>query len=246
VIATSASWRNCVQLLLLAIETSGSEVSFALGNEGGILRETTHGSSGDLSRYVITWIDELFAACRRRPQELTAIGVSIGPGSWTGLRIGVATAKSLAYGLGIPLIGVSTFEALAHAIADESEGGYVVPLACARRDEVFAQIFRVVGGTALTEEEPHAYPLRLLGERLRELGAPVTLCGEGFRRHREALLSALPHLSDSSPRICRAAMIIHRLQSRLDRELPLSPLEVKPLYVVPSQAECQRGIIVTQ
>jgi len=232
-------------LLVLGIETSGSEVSFALGDRPNITREAVYTTSFDLSQHIITWIDALFTSAGCSPADLTAIGVSLGPGGWTGLRVGVATAKALAQGLCIPLVGVPTFTGLACALASEVGEGTIVPLACGRHNEVLAQVYRVENGDVVAQREPRPYSIPSLCESMKNLLPPVTLCGEGFLKHQQELAAGFPASRDTCPAVCRAGMIMARLRrDGVDRPLPALD-EIKPLYLMPSQAERQAGIVVT-
>jgi tRNA threonylcarbamoyladenosine biosynthesis protein TsaB len=114
--------------------------------------------------------------------DLDAIGVGVGPGSFTGLRIGVATARALAHGAGAELRPVSSLRALAAGL----DAPVRLPLIDARRDEVFAALYE--GG----EERwpPFAAPPAELVERLREAGAPARAAGDGAIRFRELLEAA--------------------------------------------------------
>lgn len=117
------------------------------------------------------------AAAGLHPRDLAAVAVTRGPGSYTGVRLGVATAKALAFALGIPAVGVSTLEALAYAAGPRP--GVVSPLLDARRGRVYAALFRWEGEELLEVAAPRRVEL---GAWLAALGdGPVHFTGEGVR-----------------------------------------------------------------
>lgn len=137
--------------LILCIETGTDVCSVGLSRDGEIvsLRESDEGR--DHARKVAVFVDELLRETGITPSELDAVAVGKGPGSYTGLRIGVSFAKGLCYALRIPLIAVSSMEALAKVAleeveagalnADDFKGALLCPMVDARRMEVYTQIF---------------------------------------------------------------------------------------------------------
>src|SRR5690606_24097154 len=140
--------------LILSIETAISVCSVALHDQEGrlvgiaeIFQENVH------AQKLMPLIESLLQQAGVLQGELAAIAVSSGPGSYTGLRIGVSTAKGLAYALGIPLIGVDTLDALARrAVHFMEDGDWVVPMIDARRMEVYCKML----GSQLEEVTPLA------------------------------------------------------------------------------------------
>ena len=143
--------------MILAIE-SGTEIcSVCIAHEGEVvsMRESVEGR--DHARLVATFADQLLKEVGIAPSELEAVAVSMGPGSYTGFRIGVSFAKGLCYGAGVPLIGVSSLESLVVATTErlkegelrvgtaESGRGTLAPMVDARRMEVYTQLFTSEG-----------------------------------------------------------------------------------------------------
>jgi len=126
--------------LLLNIETATKNCSVGLSKDGNILaiREVATQNFSHAEKLHV-FIEELFAETNLKLQDLNAIAVSQGPGSYTGLRIGVSAAKGLCYALSIPLIAIDTLELLARKI--EIQNGIIVPMIDARRMEVFCAFF---------------------------------------------------------------------------------------------------------
>jgi tRNA threonylcarbamoyladenosine biosynthesis protein TsaB len=131
--------------LLLHLETATKNCSVALGKEGAVLdclEQATEGYSHAEQLHV--FIDQILKRNQLEPSRLDGIVVSKGPGSYTGLRIGVSAAKGLAYALQIPLLSLRTTQVLAQStsVKDVLEpGAHVIPLIDARRMEVYAEVF---------------------------------------------------------------------------------------------------------
>jgi tRNA threonylcarbamoyladenosine biosynthesis protein TsaB len=126
--------------LILNIETSTTNCSVSLSNDEEILVLKEDNNLGySHAEKLHLFIKYLFKESGIKPCDIDAIAISKGPGSYTGLRIGVSAAKGLCYALDKPLISVSTLEALAHQI--KSDGALIVPMLDARRLEVYSAIF---------------------------------------------------------------------------------------------------------
>jgi len=126
--------------LILCIETSTTNCSISIGREGQLLAlKEMNSKNFSHSEQLHTFIKELLSSEDISIKELSAISISKGPGSYTGLRIGVSAAKGLAYALNIPLISVSTLLCLAKQI--DVDKGVIIPMIDARRMEVYSEIF---------------------------------------------------------------------------------------------------------
>lgn len=128
--------------LILAIETTTRLCSVALGRDGSILIEREVESAGNVhAEKVNVFVAEVMEEAGLGLKEIDALAVGIGPGSYTGSRIGLSAAKGLCYGLGTPIIGVNTLTTLMHAadLASVAHGSSCWPMIDARRMEVFTQ-----------------------------------------------------------------------------------------------------------
>lgn len=126
--------------IILSIETATTNCSVSLseGGETFALKEDYNNGYSHAERLHV-FIAEILLENTIDKSEIQAIAISEGPGSYTGLRIGVSAAKGLCFALNIPLISVSTLEALAHQV--QIEGGFIIPMLDARRMEVYAEVF---------------------------------------------------------------------------------------------------------
>jgi tRNA threonylcarbamoyladenosine biosynthesis protein TsaB len=125
---------------ILSIETSTSVCSVAIHDRGELCFLLEINEPGAHAERLMLLIEEVIIKAGIEFADLKAVAVSEGPGSYTGLRIGVSTGKGLAYGLSIPLIGINTLHALASVVHLE-EGEYVIPVLDARRMEVYREVF---------------------------------------------------------------------------------------------------------
>lgn len=126
--------------LVLNIETATTNCSVSLSKDGETLVLKEDNSSGySHAEMLHVFIDEVFKISKIKPSEIDAVSVSKGPGSYTGLRIGVSAAKGLCFALNKPLIAIGTLESLAHQV--HIEEGFIVPMLDARRMEVYSAIY---------------------------------------------------------------------------------------------------------
>lgn len=187
---------------ILCIETGTDVCSVGLVRVGAAegvpaevvaLRESSDGR--DHARRVAVYAEEVLVEAGIGAAELNAVAVSKGPGSYTGLRIGVSFAKGLCYGLGVPLIGVGSLESLCEIARREHPGGIYMPMIDARRMEVYSQVFDE-NGKALTEPEAWIIDENSLG---KWRGKRVYIFGSGAEKCRELLPWA--HFIDVKPSV---------------------------------------------
>ncbi|WP_294140172.1 tRNA (adenosine(37)-N6)-threonylcarbamoyltransferase complex dimerization subunit type 1 TsaB [uncultured Sanguibacteroides sp.] len=134
--------------LILNIDTSTEICSVAIAMDGKLLALKENGEGLNHSVLLGVYVDEILKENGIQAQELDAVAVSMGPGSYTGLRIGVSLAKGICFGTGKPLIAISTLKALAISVArDIDEEAFFCPMIDARRMEVYSAIFNRKGET---------------------------------------------------------------------------------------------------
>ncbi|MBC2843464.1 tRNA (adenosine(37)-N6)-threonylcarbamoyltransferase complex dimerization subunit type 1 TsaB [Winogradskyella flava] len=144
--------------LVLNIETATTNCSVSLSKDGETLVLREDNSAGySHAETLHVFIDEVFKTARLKSSDIDAVAVSKGPGSYTGLRIGVSSAKGLCYALNKPLIAIDTLESLAHQA--NIKDGYIIPMLDARRMEVYSaiynskfELFREINAEVLTED----------------------------------------------------------------------------------------------
>ena len=164
-------------MLILAFETSAKAGSVALMEEGKLLGENYCNTGLTHSQTLLKMAEDLLHSCGYTPQDVGAVAVAAGPGSFTGVRIGVAAAKGYAWGSQLPCCGVSTLEAMALSLGVWD--GYVVGVMDARRSQVYTATFLAEKGNLTRITEDRAISLQELGNELKILSKPVFLVGDG-------------------------------------------------------------------
>ena len=164
-------------MLIFAFETSAKAGSVALMDENRLLGESYCNTGLTHSQTLLQMGQDLLKSCGFTPNEVTAVAVAAGPGSFTGVRIGVAAAKGFAWGLELPCVGVSTLEAMALNLGIYE--GIVCPVMDARRAQVYNALFEAKGGKLTRLTEDRAIALSELGAELKNETKPVFLVGDG-------------------------------------------------------------------
>ena len=226
--------------LILCIETGTDICSVGLARNGELvsLRESDEGR--DHAKKVAVFVDELLRETDVAPDELDAVAVGMGPGSYTGLRIGVSFAKGMCYALGIPLVAVGSLDALAEVAVEDHEAGIIdvenwsqarlCPMVDARRMEVYTQLFDTAG-KPLTEVKAEVVGPESFSEWRG--GAPFVIFGNGAAKCAEVLPDAtLVRVAPSARGVARLA------QAAYDRQEFVDVAYFEPFYL--------KNFVVTQ
>ena len=179
-------------MLILAFETSAKAASVALTQDGNLLGESYQNTGLTHSQTLMVMAEDLLKQCSKTVSDLDAVAIAEGPGSFTGVRIGVAAAKGLAWGAELPCYGVSTLEAMAVSLGIYE--GYVCPCMDARRNQVYNALFYVNQGKLERLREDRAIALADLKTELEQLNAPIYLVGDGSRLTHKTLSAEIPNL----------------------------------------------------
>lgn len=164
-------------MLILAFESSAKPASAALVKDGQLLSQYMQCSALTHSRTLLPMAEDMLKNAELRLSDVDLIAVAHGPGSFTGIRIGVATVKGLAWAAEKPCVGVSTLEAMAwHGLA---AGGYICPVMDARRSQVYNALFKIENGRPVRMTEDRPIALDGLSKEVTALNAPVFLVGDG-------------------------------------------------------------------
>jgi len=164
-------------LLILAFETTAKAGSVALLEDEKLLAESYQNTGLTHSQTLMVMAEDMLKAAGKTVEDLTAVAVAEGPGSFTGVRIGVAAAKGLSWGGELPCYGVSTLEAMALTLGIYQ--GYVCCTMDARRNQVYNALFYVNHGAIRRITEDRAIALADLAEELKALTEPIFLVGDG-------------------------------------------------------------------
>ncbi|HYG57139.1 MAG TPA: tRNA (adenosine(37)-N6)-threonylcarbamoyltransferase complex dimerization subunit type 1 TsaB [Symbiobacteriaceae bacterium] len=231
---------------ILALETATSACTVAVMDHGSLLAETVLQVPRAHSTRLMPLIAQAVADSGLAKADLDAIAVGVGPGSFTGLRIGLATAKALAYALGKPCVGVSTLKAMAYGTG--AQIGLVVPMLDAKRGEVFAAVYAAGSNDPATWAEvmPPAHihisqlaeEIQALREGLRHSWQFVTCCGDVAGRYIGDLgLGDAARLAPAGAMLPRAWAVAELGRSQLALGQTADPDAVLPIYLRKSEAE---------
>ena len=179
-------------MLILAFETSAKAASVALTENGKLLGESYQNTGLTHSQTLMVMAEDLLKQCGKTVSDIGAVAVAEGPGSFTGVRIGVAAAKGFAWGRQLPCYGISTLEAMAVSLG--AYQGYICPCMDARRSQVYNALFYVNQGKLERISEDRAIALKDLGEELKNCKEPIFLVGDGANLCYNTLKESVPNL----------------------------------------------------
>lgn len=161
-------------MITLAVDSSGSACSVAVMDDMRLISEGYIDAGLTHSRTLVPLIENTLKSCGASPAEVDRFAVSVGPGSFTGVRIGVSAVKGMAFALGKPCVGVSAL--LAMACQTGNSGGFICPVMDARVGQVYTALFQSIDGAVKRLWNDEAMPLEELAQKLPE-GA--VLLGDG-------------------------------------------------------------------
>lgn len=225
-------------MLILALESSAKAASVALCRDGALIAQTVQCSGLTHSRTLLPMTEDLLKNAGSSLAEVDVIAVAHGPGSFTGVRIGVAAAKGLAWGAQKPTVGVSTLEAMAwHGLA-AGEGALVCPVMDARRSQVYNALFEIRSGKPERLCEDRAISLDALCAELEKTKKCTFLVGDG------ATLCYNTCLEHDVPAVLAPANLVQQsawgvAMAAAGREPGTADL-LLPVYLRLSQAERER------
>lgn len=228
---------------ILALDSTTRSACAALCEDDCCLAKTTLDAKHTHSETLLPMIAHLCELTHIPIAEMDAFAVTVGPGSFTGVRIGVSTIKGLAFGQGKPCYAISTLEALAQNAAGLS--GILVPVLDARRSQVYSACFRSAeNGTVQRLTEDDLLPIPELVSRLAAYGEPIRLFGDAADSVSQAAQAqGIPLLPvPSLLRAPDAASVAYCAYTKIQaHEAPLSDVTLAPVYLRPSQAERERA-----
>lgn len=225
---------------ILALESSATAASVALCEDEALIAQSFRDTGLTHSQTLLPMTEELLAHCGLTVADLDLIAVAAGPGSFTGLRIGVATAKGLAWAAQLPCAGCSTLEAMAWNLAGLD--GELCAAMDARRHQVYNARFRAENGTITRLTEDRAIALEDLIEELRGTETTQIVLGDGARLCWEALTAAGIPARLAPPNLRQqTAWGVARMGLELAKAgQTVPPEELVPVYHRLSQAERER------
>lgn len=217
--------------LILCMETATERCSIAVAKDGIALAETHSSADFDHSAQLTLLIEACLSQCKYKLSDLDAIAVSIGPGSYTSLRVGLSTAKGLCYGLDLPLLPIDSLSIIAAGAIQEQQRTaetLYVPMIDARRMEVYSAVYHASGEVL---EKPKALILTAdaFSDYLNQ-GFAMVFAGNGAPKFSPLLTSALAHFSAVGSEAVHMSLLAEKLfQQQAFADIAyLEPFYLKP------------------
>lgn len=223
-------------MLILGIETATERVSVALGGASGVLGLVEI----DLGRrHAETLVPAIDFLCRQTDVTLDEVGtvaVDMGPGLFTGMRVGISAAKAMALALRLPMVGISSLDLLAFGVHWSER--VVAAVIDARKGEVFYAFYRQVPGGIQRVLEPRCGSVDDLAADILARDQEVLCVGDGALRYEDDIRSA-GHVEFAEQWLSRpsAGPLVQLAHARAIREETVQPLDIQPLYLRPPDAQ---------
>ena len=225
---------------ILAFDSTAKAASVALSENGRLLGLYTIDNGLTQSELLLPMAEDLLKSLKLDFSDVDLYCASVGPGSFTGVRIGVSLVKGLAFGKDTPCVEVSTLEALAENLAGLR--GYIVPCMDARRGQVYTAIFSSDGMGLTRVMEDTAISIDELAERLGKLDGPIYLSGDGYEVARSGRISAGVAVENTPTLLlCENAFSCAKVAERkYAAGKAVSDIDFAPTYLRMPQAERER------
>ena len=223
---------------VLAVESTSMAAGAALIQADKLIGEIRTNHRKTHSEQLLPMIDQLLTLCECPLSEIDVLAVSLGPGSFTGIRIGVATVKGLAQALNKPVVGVNSLEALAWQA--NAFQGQVIPLVDAQRKLVYTAAYRFTASGATTLREPDVLHIQELLDELAASTEDVFFLGDALPLHREIIGETLGRRARFALPLQEMPSAASLAQCAIGKALAgeaVSAADIQPIYLRTSQAE---------
>lgn len=223
---------------ILALDASGIVASVAIASEEEIIAEYTIKHKKTHSQTLLPMIDKVLQFAEVDLKDIEYIAATEGPGSFTGLRIGAATAKGISQALNIPVVNVPTLEALAYNVVDSDK--LICPIMDARRGNVFAAMYSRSNGGLEVVRQQEALPIEDLINDINSLGENVIFVGDGINVHHDYIRNYLRVdyvLAPAYIREQKASSVVGVAFDYIKKNQYIQSKDFKPVYLRKSQAE---------
>jgi tRNA threonylcarbamoyladenosine biosynthesis protein TsaB len=217
-------------MLILGIETATDSVSVALGHHAGVLGSVEIARSRHHGELLTPCIEALCRFSGVTLDEIGVIAVDVGPGLFTGMRVGIAAAKAMAMALRIPMIGLSSLDLLAFPLRHTQ--GEIASVIDARRSELYYAFYRPVPGGVQRVSEPTVGCLEDLTAEMMAAHDHLLVVGDGAQRYGDALREVRHvEVADAAARYPSAGSLVQLAHAYAMREEWVNPWEITPLYL---------------
>ena len=227
-------------MLILAFETTAKSCSAAIHDGKSLLAESYQNSGLTHSQTLMVMAEDLLTVCGKTAADVTHLAVAAGPGSFTGVRIGVSAAKGFAWGAELPVYGVSTLEAMALGLG--ALNGHICCCMDARRNQVYNAIFLAENGRLTRISDDRAIALSDLKQELAHIDGPIYLVGDGAALAHKTLAPELEALilPPEHRQHQRASGVALAALRAMNRGESADGAALQPNYLRLSQAERER------
>lgn len=224
---------------ILSLDTSATVATVAIAEDSRILAEYTVDNKNTHSESLLPMIEAVLSSLSLKISDIDLFALSSGPGSFTGVRIGAATVKGLAFGKDTPCIEVSTLEALAYNLVIRQ--GLICPVMNARRSQVYTALFRSDGERLIRLMPDSALAISELDKILAKYEEPISLVGDGYDITEEALKNTSLFPTPSARRNQSAASVAAIAFDSFKNGRAVTSEALSVNYLRPSQAERERA-----
>jgi tRNA threonylcarbamoyladenosine biosynthesis protein TsaB len=221
-------------LKILAIDTATATCSVAIGHDNSVVSEILRDRGKTHASMVMNLVDQALSAAGMKTKDIDAYAVTVGPGSFTGLRIGLAAVKGLAFSHNKPIAGIMSLDALAAPIPASTAD--ICAMIDARRGEVYAALYRWDAGRLISRRPPEAVSPETV---LAEITGPTIFVGDGAVAYRNLILSRSLEgavLATTEQHMLRASVVARLGMDRILSGQALDAFRLMPVYLRKSDA----------
>ena len=226
------------KLIILALDSTAEVSSVAVCDRERLLSEITVNTGNTHSATLLPAVEQALRMAEITVNDVDVFACSTGPGSFTGVRIGAATIKGIAYGKNKPCVSVSTLEALAYNLHDRD--GIICPVMNARRQQVYNALFESKGGRLTRLCPDRALAISELDEELSAVTSPIYLCGDGYDITENGFNKTSIDQVGIRQRCQSGYSVAQIALEKYENNYTVTDLELAPIYLRPSQAERER------
>lgn len=224
---------------ILSLDTSAEVCTAAICEDKKLIAEMTVNTGNTHSQTLLPTVEQILKISETSFDDIDCYACSTGPGSFTGVRIGVATVKGIAYGKNKPCISVSTLRALAYNLIGYD--GIICPVMNARRNQVYNALFECKDGIITRLCEDRALSIDELDAELAEIGKPIYLVGDGYDITVKGFKKTAPEFVPERLRSQSAYSVACCALEKYKSGEILTDRDIAPIYLRPSQAERERN-----
>ena len=226
------------EIKILALDSTAEVSTVAVCKGEKLLSEITINTGNTHSQTLLPAVEQALRMAELSVNEIDVFACSTGPGSFTGVRIGVATIKGIAYGKVKPCISVSTLEALAYNLLGFN--GVICPVMNARRSQVYNALFDCTKGKLTRICADRAVSISELDDELSQNKGPIYLCGDGYDITQKGFAKTKTSFVPIRYRYQCAYSVAQIALEKYEHNEYLTDAELAPIYLRPSQAERER------